>query len=78
MTQCELILNALSDGGTITNTEAVENLGIARLASRVHDLRRQGYNIGSTWETGRNRRGDPCRYRRYYLVKENLPDGFQV
>lgn len=33
MTQCELILNALSDGGTITNTEAVENLGIARLAS---------------------------------------------
>lgn len=56
MTQCELILNALSDGGTITNTEAVENLGIARLASRVHDLRQQGYNIGSTWETGRNRR----------------------
>ena len=70
MTQCELILNALSDGGTITNTEAVENLGIARLASRVHDLRKRGYNIGSTWEIGRNRRGDTCRYRRYYLVKE--------
>lgn len=78
MTQCELILNALSDGGTITNTEAVENLGIARLASRVHDLRQQGYNIGSTWETGRNRRGDSCRYRRYYLVKENGQGGFQV
>ena len=78
MTQCELILNALSDGGTITNIEAVENLGIARLASRVHDLRQHGYNIGSTWETGRNRRGDPCRYRRYYLVKENGKGGFQV
>ncbi len=67
MTQCELILVALENGGTITNTEAVEKLGIARLASRIFDLKRKGYNIGHRWEEGINRRGDKCRYRRYFL-----------
>jgi hypothetical protein len=70
MTQCELIIHALQNGGTISNTEAVENLGIARLASRVHDLKRMGFNIGSRWEEGLNRRGEKCRYRRYFLKKD--------
>lgn len=69
MTQCELILEALKDGGTISNVEAVENLGIARLASRIHDLKRKGYQIGCKTEHGLNRRGDKCRYTRYFLIK---------
>jgi hypothetical protein len=67
MTQCDLIIHALQNGGTITNTEAVEKLGIARLASRVHDLERMGFHIGSVWEEGKNRRGEKCRYKRYFL-----------
>lgn len=67
MTQCEMILEALQNGGSITNVEAVEKYGIARLASRIHDLKRKGYKISSKWVEGKNRRGDKCRFKRFFI-----------
>jgi hypothetical protein len=67
MTQRDMIIGELQNGGTITNVEAVEKLGIARLASRIHDLKKRGIPISYRWEEGLNRRGDKCRYKRYFL-----------
>ena len=46
MTQCELVLNYMEEHGSITAKQAY-NLGIMRLASRISDLKRAGYDIKS-------------------------------
>lgn len=55
MTQAARILRHLRDYGSITSLEAVNEYEIMRLASRVCELRRKGYNIQSISENGRNR-----------------------
>lgn len=44
-TQCERILDYISDFGSITSFEAIRDLGCMRLASRICDLKRQGYKF---------------------------------
>lgn len=44
MTQNERIINWLSDGRSITSRQA-STWGVKRLASRIHELRNQGYSI---------------------------------
>ena len=64
MTQCQMILKAIEENGSITTMEAFE-IGITRLASRVHDLRRMGINIISETVHGKNRYGEDVRFARY-------------
>lgn len=66
-TQCERILDYIKDYGSITSLEAVKDLGCMRLASRICDLKKQGYNITTKTETGKNRYGEPMSYSRYYM-----------
>lgn len=44
-TQCKKIAAHLEGGNTITALEALNLFGCFRLASRIHDLRVQGYDI---------------------------------
>lgn len=67
MTQNSRVLRHLRDYGSITSLEAMSEYGIMRLASRVCELRRQGYDIQSTMETGENRYGEKMSYTRYTL-----------
>lgn len=64
MTQCQMVLKRIEDKGSITTMEAFD-MGITRLASRVHDLRRMGINIVSETVHAKNRYGDSVRYARY-------------
>jgi len=41
------LLDYLEEFGSITTLEAIRDLGNTRLASRIHDLRRDGYDITS-------------------------------
>lgn len=41
-TQCDMLLEHLSRGEPITQKEALDYYGIARLASRISDLKREG------------------------------------
>ncbi len=66
-TQNERILDYINTFGSITQLEALQDLGIMRLASRVSDLKKQGYNIVSKTEAVRNRYGEPCHIKRYFL-----------
>lgn len=68
-TQCDLILMHMKKYGSITHMEAESEYGIARLASRINDLRRQGVAIKSEIITGKNRREETTHYARYSLAE---------
>ena len=61
--------------GGITQLEALRDLGVMRLASRISDLRKEGYIIKADTETVMNRFEEPCRIKRYRLAKEEHTNG---
>lgn len=66
-TQCERIVKYMQDFGSITTLQAFTDLGCTRLASRVNDLRKQGYEIKSEFVSGKNRYDEKVSYKKYYL-----------
>ena len=66
-TQTQRIIDYISEFGSISQLEALRDLGIMRLASRISDLKRQGYKIISTTETVSNRFGEKCHIKRYSI-----------
>lgn len=70
MTQCDRIIRHMQDYGSISSMEAMQEYGIMRLASRVNDLRAQGYDIVSETKTGKNRYGEATHYAVYRLKEE--------
>lgn len=70
-TQNERILKYIDTFGSITWIEAAMDLGIARLASRICDLRRLGYPITSDMVTVKNRYGEECHVKRYRMEGGN-------
>lgn len=71
-TQNQRIIDYLDSHGSITQLEALNELGIMRLASRISDLKRRGYHIDSKMDTVTNRYGEKCRVKRYSLRKERV------
>lgn len=67
MTQNERILRHIKEHGSITPHEALKEYGIMRLASRVCDLKKAGYDVRSETVKAKNRYGEPVRYSRYTL-----------
>ena len=72
LTQCERILRHLEDYGSITSLEAMSEYGIMRLASRISDLKDQGYPIVSERVTGKNRYEETTSYSVYRLAKKEV------
>ena len=70
MTQTEKILRHMRMFGSITAAEAMSEYGIFRLAARIADLKKMGYSVGSEMQTVKNRFGEKCRIKRYFLAKE--------
>lgn len=66
-TQNQRILDYIEETGGITQLEALNELGVMRLASRVSDLRRKGYNITSETMPVKNRFGETCYIKRYMM-----------
>lgn len=69
MTQCDRILRHLEDHGSISSLEAMTEYGIMRLASRIADLKGQGYDIVSERGSSKNRYGEQTSYSVYRLIK---------
>lgn len=67
MKQTERILKYINDFGSITSLQAMQDLGVMRLASRITDLKQAGYEIDSEYVHSKNRYGEPMRYKRYYM-----------
>ena len=72
LTQCERILRHLEDFGSITSLEAMSEYGIMRLASRIADLKGQGYAILSERVTGKNRYEETTSYSVYRLANKEV------
>lgn len=67
ITQTDRIIRHIQDYGSITPLEAMQEYGIMRLASRMCDIKRAGYNVRREMVTGRNRYGESTTYARYFL-----------
>ena len=65
MTQKERIRKYLDDFGSITQLEAIRDIGVMRLGARIWEMVRAGEQIITEWETSNNRYGQPTRYARY-------------
>ena len=70
-TQCQQVLDYMRKFGSITQFEALRDLGCMRLASRISDLRGQGYAIGRRMKTMKNRYGKDVSFAEYYLIEED-------
>ena len=71
LTQCEKVLEYMQTFGSITQIDALRDIGCMRLASRISDLRQQGIPIGRRIKTGKNRYGDSVSFAEYYLEEDN-------
>lgn len=67
-TQNQRILDYIEKFGSITQFEALQDLGVMRLASRISDLRRLGYPIVSTVVPVKNRFEETCYIKSYRLA----------
>lgn len=70
-TQAERVLAYIEHFGSITQIEALKDLGVMRLASRISDLKKQGYPIVSDIEAVKNRYEETCYIKRYRLAVES-------
>ena len=70
-TQCDKVLAYMEQFGSITQLQALADIGCMRLASRISDLRQQGYTIGRRMKTGKNRYGETVNFAEYYLIEED-------
>ena len=67
LTQCMKIVKYMNDFGSITPVQAMQDLGVMRLAARISDLEAEGWNIEHERESGKNRYGEKVSYARYRL-----------
>lgn len=67
--QTEQILAYMKEHGSITALEAMLNLNCMRLASRIADLKKEGYAIRGEMETYKSKDGSTSHYKRYSLVQ---------
>ena len=70
--QRQRIINYIKQFGSITSKDAYDDLGITQLATRIKELKVQGYRFETKWESSKNRYGEKVDFKRYYLEKEQV------
>lgn len=67
-TQNIRVLNHLQSGRTITQDEAKDLYGVARLSARIWDIRhKMGYEVESKTIVVKNKYGDACNIAQYRM-----------
>ena len=69
-TQCEKILQYMEQFGSINPLQALHDIGCFRLASRISDLRKQGYPIISERVNYNTRLGEAKHFNEYRLKED--------
>ena len=70
VTQCRRILAYMEDFGSITQIQAMNDLGCMRLASRISDLKRMGIPVRKRRVSSKNRYGEKVSFAEYYIPQE--------
>lgn len=71
ITQCEMIEEYLDTYGGITPLEAMRDLGIMRLASRIAEMKKSGLNIKSEMVSVATRNGGRTHIAKYSWEEDN-------
>jgi hypothetical protein len=67
LTQYDRVLDHLQRNGKLSQKQAIRLFGAYRLSAIIHRLRKDGYNISSTFKSGKNRFGDSVSWAEYKL-----------
>lgn len=65
ITQKDRVLDFIRKEGSITSTDAYNELGCTRLSAVIFNLKEEGYEFETKFETKKNRWGDPVSFARY-------------
>lgn len=68
-TQKKMVLDYITEFGSITPLDAFRDLGVTRLSAIVFRMRDEGHDIDKAIEIGENRFGNRTRYARYSFGK---------
>lgn len=71
MSQNQLIIQYLKEHKSITSYESFTELFVTRLASRIFDLKRLGYEFDEENITMKNRYGTSTTFKKYILKGES-------
>ena len=71
MTQKELVIQYITDFGSITPMEAFGDLGITKLATRISEMRKEGMQFKIDMVKRKNRYGKPVRFARYSFPEKS-------
>lgn len=70
--QASKIIRYMRANGSITQLQALRDLGCLRLASRISELKKDGYEINKRMIKVRNSAGEPCYVAEYSLAEGAL------
>lgn len=68
--QCRRVLDFVKKNGSVNPMQAMNELGIMRLAARINDLKWMGYDFTTEIVRAKNRFGEQVRYATYYRKVE--------
>lgn len=68
ISQKQRIVNYIREFGSISSWEAYSDLGITQLGARIDQVKKEGYEVRTKWESSTNRYGEKVDYKRYYLA----------
>ena len=71
LTQYDVILDYLKRNGSITSMEAIKEFSITRLSAIMFTLRKDGYNIESSYKTGKNKKYGWATHYVEYVLKDD-------
>jgi hypothetical protein len=68
-TQSERVKKYMEDFGSITQLDAIRDLGVLRLSARIMELKQSGLLIEGKFEKAKNRYGEEVQVKRYAIVE---------
>lgn len=69
MTQREAIIDYITEFGSITPMEAFSDLGVTKLATRISEMRKDGWKFKIETVKRKNRYGKPVYYCKYSFAE---------
>ena len=63
------VFDFITENGGITTLDANQKLGITRLSARIYELKEKHIPIDYEWMSVRNRYGDLCRVKKYFIKR---------
>lgn len=66
--QRDRVLKYMVDFNSITAAQAIADLGVYSLSSRISELKKLGYAIKKIWVKGKNRYNEDVRFAEYFIA----------